>query len=190
MTNPTEIALYALSLGLAFVITNRRVSGPLVRWARASYEFTRGGHGARLDLPDGDRLFGQYKDRPWQIDAMESFDSRERRRVVVHIAWSSALPWGERLDLSTHLAQVIQQRMSVHAVAIAWRSPAHQTGCLIFAPDARGWMGTHLAPLVAAVEGEFEHTAAIVSAFGDAPAQGLFVPPLPTFEARQTPASA
>ncbi len=190
MTDPTTIALYALSLGLAFVATSPRVSGPLTRWARASYEFSRQGGARRIDLPDGDRLFGRYADRSWQIEGMESFDSRERRRVVVHVHWSEELPWMRRVDLATHLAQVLQQRMSVHAVAIAWPTPDRQGGCLVFAPDERGWIGAHVAPLVAAVEGANEHTAAVVSAFGDAPAQGLFVPPLPTFDARRPPASA
>lgn len=190
MTDPAHIALYALSLGLAFVVTSPRVSGPLTRWARASYQFSRDRTSGRLDLPDGDRLFGRYTERPWQIEAMESFDSRQRRRVVVHVQWNEELPWERRVDLATHLAQVLQQRMNVHAVAVAWPTPGRQGGCLIFAPDERGWMGAHHAPLVAAVEDSHEHTAAVVSAFGDAPAQGLFVPPLPTFDARRTPASA
>lgn len=177
------ISLYVLSLGLAFLVSSRPATGGLMRWARAPYEHQQAGRPRRMDLPDGERIFGPWADRSWELRGLESFDTPPRRRVVVQIHWRQPQALVARFEEATRIAQVFVRRLKVDVVAVEWDTDSPDPGILIMAPDLRGWLGQQSAPLVSAQQGEHVHVASVVSAFGDSPAHGLFVPPLPVMDA-------
>jgi hypothetical protein len=143
-----------------------------------------------MDLPDGERIFGPWADRAWEVRGLESFDTPPRRRVVVQVHWRRPESANARFEEATRIAQVFLRRLKVDVVAVEWDSMSRAAGILIMAPDLRGWVGQQNSPLVAAREGDLVHAASIVSAFADAPAHGLFVPPLPVMDALSTRSTA
>jgi hypothetical protein len=141
--------------------------GPVPGYSRAEPSAFR-----RADI---DRIVPELRDI-WTAARVETFNSGQRRRLVVGVTTRAALPEGglERL------ARALQFASGAEAAAVEILEHERADGAwAVASPDGRGWTGEERdTVLTVSRDGRAVETRAAVPGLGQVPATGWFVPPL------------